>query len=100
MLLSVRVQPGASKECLTWDEARGWQVRVRAPPVDGKANERVCAFLVRDVFGEAGVKVRVRVRSGETSRAKVLELECSRRCGRHRAEAEQPIAEPAGGATR
>lgn len=75
MLLSVRVQPGASKECLTWDEARGWQVRVRAPPVDGKANERVCAFLAREVFGAAGVKVRVRVRSGDTSREKVLELD-------------------------
>ena len=75
MLLSVRVQPGASKECLTWGEARGWQVRVRAPPVDGKANERVCAFLAREVFGAAGVKVRVRVRSGDTSREKVLELD-------------------------
>lgn len=50
-------------------------MRVRAPPVDGKANERVCAFLAREVFGAAGVKVRVRVRSGDTSREKVLELD-------------------------
>jgi uncharacterized protein (TIGR00251 family) len=75
MLLTVRVQPGASKESFAWDEARGWLVRVRAPPVDGKANERVCAFLARDVFGEAGVKIRVRVRSGDASRGKVLELD-------------------------
>jgi uncharacterized protein YggU (UPF0235/DUF167 family) len=60
---------------MAWDEARGWQVRVRAPPIDGKANERVCAFLAREVFGAAGVKVRVRVRSGDTSREKVLELD-------------------------
>lgn len=75
MLLSVRVQPGASRESLAWEDARGWVVRVHAPPVDGKANERVCAFVGREVLGRAGVRARVRVRSGETSRSKVLEID-------------------------
>ena len=86
MLLTVRVQPGASKESFAWDEARGWVVRVRAPPVDGKANERVCAFLARDVFGNWTATTR-------TSRG------CLRRCGRRRA-GERSLAEPVGGATR
>ena len=45
--LSVRVVPGAARDSLENDPTRGWIVRVAAQPVDGRANERVCAFVAR-----------------------------------------------------
>jgi uncharacterized protein YggU (UPF0235/DUF167 family) len=47
-------------------------VRVTAPPVDGRANAALCAFVAR----RAGVAPsRVRVVRGATSRDKVLRVE-------------------------
>ena len=47
-------------------------IRVTAPPVDGKANAALCAFVAR----AAGVPPsRVRVVRGATSRDKVVRVE-------------------------
>jgi uncharacterized protein (TIGR00251 family) len=48
-------------------------VRVMAPPDDGKANKEVCR-LVAMSLGVA--KSRVSVKRGQTSRRKVLAMEC------------------------
>lgn len=71
--LAVRVVPGAARDGLSWDAARGWIVRVAAPPVDGKANERLCAYLARAVFHVA--PSRVVVRTGAGGRQKVVEVD-------------------------
>lgn len=71
--VAVRVSPGARADALTWEDGRGWKVAVAAPPVDGKANERLCAFLAREVLGVA--PSRVRVRAGASGRAKVVEVD-------------------------
>ncbi|HET6351883.1 MAG TPA: DUF167 domain-containing protein [Coriobacteriia bacterium] len=59
------------------DEVVGWrgdelQVRVTAPPEDGKANAAVC----KTVAAALGVpKSAVRVMRGDTSRHKLIEIE-------------------------
>jgi len=45
--LQVRVQPRASKSEVAGYEAGVLRVRVAAPPVEGKANEELIAFLAR-----------------------------------------------------
>ncbi len=37
--LSIRIQPRASKNEITWMENGGLKIRLTAPPVDGAANE-------------------------------------------------------------
>ncbi len=71
-LISVRVTPRASR-----DELLGWQdgvlrVRLRAPPVEGRANEA----LVRLLSGRLDVaSSRIEVVSGGTARTKRLRIE-------------------------
>lgn len=69
-VLRVRVKPGARKDAVRWEEGRGWRVDVHAPPVDGKANDHLCAFLARQVLG-----VPVRVRAGASGRDKLLDVD-------------------------
>lgn len=69
-VLRVRVKPGARKDAVRWEQGRGWRVEVQAPPVDGKANERLCAFLAREVL-----QVGVRVRAGASGRDKLLDVD-------------------------
>ena len=70
--LSVRVTPRAGR-----DELAGWrdgvlQVRLRAPPVEGKANEALRRFL-GDRLGVA--TARIEIAAGATSRTKQLRVE-------------------------
>ena len=71
--MAVRVTPGARSDALAWHEARGWTVAVAAPPVDGKANDRLCQFLAREVLHLAPSRVRVRIGAG--GRRKVVEVD-------------------------
>ena len=64
------MKPGARRDAVRWEEGRGWRVDIQAPPVDGKANERLCSFLAKDVLG-----VAVRVRAGASGRDKLLDVE-------------------------
>ena len=41
----VRVQPRASRNKIVGFKEGAWQVRVAAPPVDGKANQELIEFL-------------------------------------------------------
>ena len=70
--LSVRVQPGASK-----DEVVGFQdgvlrVKVAAPPVRGRANAALLALLA-ELLGVS--KSRLSIVKGEASRNKVIAIE-------------------------
>jgi len=70
--LTVRVQPGASR-----DEVLGFadgvlRVKVAAPPVRGRANAALLALLA-DLLGVS--KGRLSIVKGETSRNKVIAIE-------------------------
>ncbi|HTP68578.1 MAG TPA: DUF167 domain-containing protein [Dongiaceae bacterium] len=68
---SVRVQPRASREGIAGVLDGALKVRLCAPPVENQANEALVEFL-------AGVlktaKSAVRIRSGEQSRTKRVEI--------------------------
>ena len=69
--LSVRVHPGARKNGATGIHADAVKIALTAPPVDGKANEALIAFLA-DALGLP--RARIVLVSGLTSRAKILRI--------------------------
>jgi uncharacterized protein (TIGR00251 family) len=71
-LLSVRLQPRARRDEVVGERGGAIVIRVTAPPVDGKANAALCAFVAK----AAGVAPsRVAIVRGQTSRDKVLRVE-------------------------
>jgi uncharacterized protein (TIGR00251 family) len=87
--LAVRAQPGAKKTAITGVYGEGaaaqLKIAVHAPPLEGRANSALVAFLA-ELFGLA--KNQVDIVSGELSRSKVFLL-----CGVTIAKAEALLAE-------
>ena len=69
ILISVKVQPNASRSEVTGFSGDQLAVRVTAPPVEGKAN-RALVELLSDVLGVS--RGRIEVVRGHTSRKKVV----------------------------
>jgi hypothetical protein len=71
--ITIFIQPRASRDEILWLNEEGvLRVRVKAPPVDGAANEA----LVQLVAKKLGVrKDSVSLVSGATARNKVIEVE-------------------------
>jgi uncharacterized protein (TIGR00251 family) len=70
--LHVRLQPRARRDEVVGERGGAVVIRVAAPPVDGKANAALCAFVARAV----GVAPsRVSVVRGHTSRDKLVRVE-------------------------
>lgn len=70
--LEVRVKPNAKVAVLEEQPDGTWIARVKAPPVEGKANEALIA-LVAEHFGVR--KAQVSIRLGASSRLKQMEVE-------------------------
>jgi uncharacterized protein (TIGR00251 family) len=67
VVLSLHIQPGAKRTEVAGVHGEALKVRLGAPPVDGKANEALIAFLAERL----GVpKARVILEAGQTSRSK------------------------------
>lgn len=65
--LRLHIQPGAKKTEVAGLHGEALKIRLAAPPVDGKANACLIAFLA----GQLGVaRAAITLVSGETSRAK------------------------------
>lgn len=74
LILYVKIQPKASKDELletisNETQADQLKIRITAPPVDGKANKHLIAFLSKS-FGIA--RSQISLLSGETGRNKKL----------------------------
>jgi uncharacterized protein len=69
--LTLHIQPGAKKTEVAGVHGDALKIRLAAPPVDGKANAALIAF-VADRLGLA--KSAVSLKSGQTSRRKVIEV--------------------------
>ena len=67
VLLTLHIQPGAKKTEIAGEHGEALKIRLAAPPVDGKANDCLIAFLA-ERLGVA--KSRVELVSGQSSRAK------------------------------
>jgi uncharacterized protein (TIGR00251 family) len=68
----VRVQPRASKTEVAGEYGSAIKIRLQAPPVDGRANEALIAFLAETL----GIAARaVEIVSGHTGRTKRIAIE-------------------------
>jgi uncharacterized protein len=72
VIFKIRVQPRSSKQELAGIQDDALKLRIKAPPVDGKANEECIRFL-SELFGIK--KSRISIISGLTSRGKTVSIE-------------------------
>jgi hypothetical protein len=70
-ILSVRVHPGARKNAITGIHADALKIALTTPPIDGRANEALIAFLAEALRLP---KARIALKSGLASRSKTLEI--------------------------
>jgi len=71
LILSVYVQPRASKNQICGIQGEELKIRLTSPPVDGAAN-KLCREFIADLFDVS--KSSVEIISGETSRHKRLRI--------------------------
>jgi uncharacterized protein (TIGR00251 family) len=71
LILSVYVQPRASKNQICGIQGEELKIRLTSPPVDGAAN-KLCREFVAELFDVS--KSSVEIISGETSRHKRLRI--------------------------
>ncbi len=76
MKLALKVTPNAKKnECLGWEDnplaGRVLKLRIAAPPVEGKANKEIIAYLSKLL---SVPKSRLEFARGETGRLKIIEI--------------------------
>lgn len=73
--LTLHIQPGAKKTEFAGLHGDALKIRLAAPPVDGKANEALLRFIA-DALKLP--RAAISLKSGQTSRRKVLEVSGSR----------------------
>lgn len=71
LLLFCHLQPGASKTEFSGLHGDRLRIRIKAPPVDGKANAAIIEFLSRE-FSVA--KNQVIIEQGELGRQKTIKI--------------------------
>lgn len=69
--LTLHIQPGAKKTEFAGLHGEALKIRLAAPPVDGKANDALLRFVADRLQLP---KSAVSLKSGQTSRHKVLEV--------------------------
>lgn len=67
MLLTLHIQPGAKKTEVVGRHGDALKIRLASPPVDGKANDALVAFLAK-TLGVA--RAQVALVAGQSSRSK------------------------------
>ena len=72
--LTLHIQPGARRTEVAGLHGDALKIRLAAPPVDGKANAALIAFL-SDLLNLP--KSAVRLVSGQTSRRKIVEIDAA-----------------------
>lgn len=69
VIIDIHAQPGAKRSAVVGEHGGRLKIAIASPPVDGKANSALIAFLAKTL----GVsKSSVSILSGETSRRKRL----------------------------
>lgn len=70
--IQLKVKPNARESSLAQQPDGTWLAKVKAPPVDGKANAAVIA-LVAEHFGVP--KAAVTIKTGGSARLKLVQIE-------------------------
>ncbi|NWG30143.1 MAG: YggU family protein [Rhodocyclaceae bacterium] len=71
VILTLHIQPGAKKTEVAGLHGGALKIRLAAPPVEGRANEALIAFLAKKLG--AG-RTAVELLSGQTARAKRVRI--------------------------
>jgi uncharacterized protein len=71
LIISVRVVPGARKSELAGLYQDNFKIKIKSPPVEGKANDELISFL-SELLGIS--KKSIIIIRGQNSRLKVIEL--------------------------
>lgn len=71
VILTLHIQPGAKKTEVAGLHGEALKIRLAAPPVEGRANEALIAFLAKKLG--AG-RTAVELLSGQTARAKRVRI--------------------------
>ena len=69
--IEVRVKPNSRDETLDEQEDGNWIARIKAPPVDGRANTALISLVAMHFDVR---KSQVRIRTGASGRLKVVEI--------------------------
>ena len=72
MRISIKVHARSKREGVVPQPDGSYKVDVKAPPVEGKANEAVCA-VIAEFFKKS--KSDVRVVTGSTNSRKIVEID-------------------------
>lgn len=72
MKLRIKVKPASKTDEITREADGGLKVKIKAPPVEGKANKYLIEYL-SGVFGVS--KSKIILLKGETNSHKTLEIE-------------------------
>ena len=70
--LEIRLQPRGGRDQVMGERDGAVLIRIAAPPVDGKANQALIAFVAKTLGLPKGA---VTILRGETSRNKVIRVE-------------------------
>ena len=74
MILYIKVKPNAKQDLIKQEADGSYKVYIKAPPVDGKANEYLVKFIA-DILGLP--KSKIALLKGETSQFKKLEIDAT-----------------------
>ena len=72
LLLQLKLQPRAARDAFAEVQDDRLKIRIKAPPVDGRANAHLCTWLARQ-FGVS--RSSVRIETGRNSRLKRVRVE-------------------------
>ena len=70
-LIQVKVKPNSRASLLEQKEDGTWLAQIKAPPVDGKANEELLALVAKHFKCR---KSDVRIKSGASTRMKLIQI--------------------------
>lgn len=70
VVLSLHIQPGAKQTAVVGPHGDALKIRLAAPPVDGKANAALLAFLGQKLGAGGTARPAVELIAGQTSRTK------------------------------
>ena len=72
MILRVKVKPNSRSSSLIQQADGSWQAQLKAPPVDGKANDELVALIAAHFKCR---KAAVVIKSGASGRTKLVRIE-------------------------
>lgn len=71
VILRVKVKPNSRSSLLTQESDGTWRAELKAPPIDGKANEELVALIARHFKCR---KADVAIKSGASGRIKLIRI--------------------------